>query len=157
MNTVSTAAVLLAIIFDSMGCGTDPMNNVNETAAIRNLLRQEQKAHLEKNDSLFIDEFAPGMVSVNRGMVTVSSTDEHRTRIRNYFQSVDFVQWDDRVAPKIYLSDDGSLAYAIVEKTVVLREKTSPVNLDTTHFAWVSILRKYDGKWKVECNVSTNR
>ena len=61
--------------------------------------------------------------------------------------------------PVIRLSDDGSLAYAIIQKQVILSRSDSlgkPI-IDTTDYAWISVYRKQKGEWKVECNVSTNK
>ena len=77
----------------------------------------------------------------------------------NYFDSVQFLKWDDVAAPKISFSEDGTMAYAIVQKQVVLLIKDSleKQSRDTTDFAWVSIYRKTKNGWKVECNASTNK
>lgn len=130
-----------------------------ERAAILDLLAQERNAHFEKNVNLFMSEFADDMISVNRGVVTTASRDSTYKRIDKYFKSVDFVKWDDIVAPNINFSKDGTLAYAIVQKQVILslRDSLHQVVLDTTNFAWVSIYRKTGDEWKIECNVSTNK
>lgn len=80
-------------------------------------------------------------------------------RISKYFGSVQFIKWDDTAEPIIRFSDDGSLAYAIVQKDVIVTYPDSTGNAvnDTTHYAWSSIYRKQNGQWKVECNISTNK
>jgi hypothetical protein len=119
----------------------------------------ERKAHFEKNVSLFTSEFADSMVSVNRGVVTISNNNQRRRRIEGYFNSVDFIKWDDIVPPKISFSDDGTMAYAIVQKQVIisLKDNSHHAAFDTTDFAWVAIYRKTGSGWKIECNVSTNK
>jgi hypothetical protein len=123
------------------------------------LLQQEQKAHFDRNVDLFISEFADSMISVNKGKVTIGTPGDNRTRIERYFGSVKFIKWDDMAQPIIRFSDDGSLAYAVIQKEVIV---TYPDTLgktfyDTTYFAWTSIYRKQRGEWKVECNISTNK
>jgi len=130
-----------------------------ERSAILDLLAKERNAHFEKNVTLFMSEFSDGMISVNRGVVMAASRDTTYKRIDKYFRSVDFVKWDDLVPPQINFSKDGSLAYAIVQKQVILSLKDSlpKVVLDTKNFAWVSIYRKKGNEWKIECNISTNK
>lgn len=154
------ASAYFAIAVFLCGCHTsEGFNKQKETQAITALLRQERKAHFEKNVDLFLSEFADSMLSVNKGKVSVATTEENRERIGQYFGRVEFVKWDDVAEPVIRFSDDGSLCYAIVQKQVIL---SLPDSLgrkisDTTDFAWASIYRKQKGEWKVECNVSTNK
>ena len=126
---------------------------------IISLLQQERKAHFDRNVELFISEFSDSMISVNKGKVTVAAPEQNKKRIASYFGSVKFIKWDDVAEPMIRFSDDGSLAYAVIQKHVIL---TYPDTLgkpfyDTTNYAWVSIYRKHKGEWKVECNASTNK
>lgn len=130
-----------------------------ERKAILEMLQTERKAHFDRNADLFIAEFADSMISVNKGVVSVPTKDEHKKRIGNYFGSVQFIKWDDTAAPIIRFSNDGSLAYAIIQKNVILSypDSTGKEFYDTAHYAWSSIYRKYEGEWKVECNISTNK
>ena len=132
---------------------------VNEENAIRKLLQQERKAHFEKNVDLFVSEFADSMISVNKGKVTKLSVEQNKKRIQPYFSRVEFIKWDDVAEPLIQFSDDGTLAYAIIQKQVILSYPDSSGNkfIDTTNYAWASIYRKQRGEWKVECNISTNK
>jgi hypothetical protein len=123
------------------------------------LLQQERKAHFTNNVDLFISEFADSMISINKGKVTIAGPVENRKRIEPYFNSVKFIRWDDVAEPIIRISEDGSLAYAVVQKQVIL---TYPDTLgkpfyDTTNYAWTSIYRKQKGEWKVEANISTTQ
>ncbi len=149
---------MLFIIFQ--GCtGNNSFDRQKEMEAIKSLLQQERKAHFDRNTELFLSEFADSMLSVNKGKVSVATPEENKKRIGSYFGSVEFIKWDDVAEPVIRLSDDGSLAYAVIQKQVILSRADSlqkPV-IDTTDYAWVSIYRKHKGEWKVECNASTNR
>lgn len=89
----------------------------------------------------------------------MASPDENRKQINAYFGSVQFIKWDDVTAPIIRFSDDGSLAYAVVQKQVILSRQDSlgKLVINTTDYAWPSIYRKEKEDWKIECNVSTNK
>ena len=130
-----------------------------EKETILSMLQTERKAHFDGNVDLFMSEFAEGMISVNKGEVSIATRELNKERIGKYFGSVRFLKWDDTAEPIVRFSDDGSLAYAIVQKDVIVTYPDStgkPYN-DTTHYAWSSIYRKQHGEWKVECNISTNK
>jgi len=149
-------AILLTGILVSCNSKTDL---VTEEKEIRNLLQQERKAHFDRNVDLFISEFADSMIFVNKGNVNVPSKETNKERIGKYFGSVQFIKWDDVAEPLIRFSDDGSLAYAIVQKAVIVTypDNTGKAFYDTTHYAWASVYRKQKEGWKVEVNVSTNK
>ncbi|HEY6505667.1 MAG TPA: hypothetical protein VIZ28_16945 [Chitinophagaceae bacterium] len=133
----------------------------NETARqeIIQLLQQERKAHFDRNVDLFVSEFSDSMISVNKGKVTMNTPAENKKRIEPYFSRVKFIKWDDLAEPLIRISDDCSLAYAVIQKEVILTypDTSGKPLYDTSYFAWTSIYRKQNGEWKVECNVSTNK
>ena len=141
-----------------IACNSKP-DLEKEKKAILAMLQTERKAHFDRNVDLFMSEFADGMIQVNRGEVTTATKELNKERISKYFGSVQFIKWDDTAEPIIHFSDDGSLAYAIVQKDVIVTypDSTGKGFNDTTHYAWSSIYRKQNGEWKVECNVSTNK
>jgi hypothetical protein len=140
------------------GCNSKP-DLEKERQTILSMLQAERKAHFDRNVDLFMSEFAEGMISVNKGEVTTPTKELNKERIGKYFGSVRFIEWDDTAEPIIRFSDDGSLAYAIVQKDVIVTypDSTGKALNDTTHYAWSSIYRKQNGQWKVECNISTNK
>jgi len=142
-----------------ISCSNSSRDFSKERAEITALLEQERKAHFDRNVELFMSEFSDSMINVNRGIVTAATEEQHKERIGKYFGSVQFIKWDDVAEPIIRFSDDGSLAYAIVQKEVIVTYPDSFGNsfTDTTNYAWVSIYRKEKGEWKVEANISTNR
>lgn len=152
---------MFTIIFCTLliSCSVKKADLVKEENAIRNLLQQERKAHFDRNVDLFVSEFADSMISVNKGNVKILTPEENKKRIEPYFKSVEFSKWDDVAEPMIRFSEDATLAYAVVQKKVVLSYKDSfgqPL-FDSTDYAWVSVYRKQKGEWKVESNISTNK
>lgn len=140
-------------------CTNRPVGLPEEKKAILALLQQERKAHFQRDTELFVREFSDSMLSVNRGVVKYTPPDTMRRSVGKYFSAVHFIKWDDRAEPVIRFSDDGSLAYAIVQKEVIVSypDTTGKLFYDTTQYAWVSVYRKTGGTWKVEANVSTNK
>jgi len=123
------------------------------------LHKEQQDAHLNKNAKQFVEQFADSMVSVNQGNISVTTKDSALKRFNNYFTIVEFNKWEDVNPPVIEFSEDGSMAYIIVDKQVVLtykNDKNKEIE-ETTHFAWVSIFNKQPNEeWKIVGNVSTN-
>ena len=159
MNSKTLLLLLILVVIFHACTDNGNVDRQKETKAIKSLLQQERKAHFDKDTELFMSEFADSMISVNKGKVTIATPDENKKRIGSYFSSVQFIKWDDVAEPVIRLSDDGSLAYAIVQKQVILSRVDSIGKqfIDTTDYAWVSIYRKHKEGWKVECNASTNK
>src|SRR3990170_4430508 len=157
-NKILFVPFVLSVILCACN-NSDSVDKQKETEAIRALLQQERKAHFDRNVELFMSAFADSMISVNKGKVSVATPHENKERIGGYFNSVKFIKWDDAAQPVIQLSDDGSLAYAIVQKQVILSRLDSLGSsfIDTTDYAWVSVYRKQQGEWKIECNASTNK
>lgn len=152
--------LLASLLCATLLCSCDKKRDlVKEEKAIRALLQQERKAHFDRDVELFVSEFADSMINVNKGKVTTSSMEENRKRIANYFGNVRFIKWDDVSEPMIRFADDASIAYAIVQKQVILSypDSLGKTIIDTTDYAWVSIYRKLKGAWKVEANASTNK
>lgn len=148
---------LLALFITS--CSSNKANLAGEEKAITALLEQERKAHFERNADLFAGEFSDSMISVNRGVVKRTPPDTMRKSIQKYFGAVSFIKWDDLAKPIIRFSNDGSMAYAIVQKEVIVSypDTSGGIFYDTSVYAWTSIYRKEAGAWKVEANTSTNK
>ncbi len=148
----------IVIIFCSCHSGNG-FDKEKEMQAITAILQQERKAHFDRNVDLFMSSFADSMISVHKGKVTVTTREQNKERFGKYFGSATFIKWDDAAAPLIRFSDDGSLAYAIVQKQVILSiaDSTGKAITDTTDYAWASVYRKQNGTWKGECNISTNK
>ena len=148
--------IIILVLFVS--CITKP-GLEKEKQTILSMLQTERKAHFDRNVELFVSEFADSMISVNKGIVSIPTKEQHKERIGKYFGAVQFIKWDDTAEPIIRFSGDGSLAYAIIQKDVILTypDSTGKAYYDTTHYAWSSIYRKYHGEWKIECNISTNK
>ncbi len=86
----------------------------HEKSRIIEILQKERTNHFEKDAAGFTALFADSIISVNRGEVRKNSRAEMAARFGSYFSNVEFVKWDDTAAPIIEISNDGTMAYAIV-------------------------------------------
>ena len=63
---------------------------------------------------------------------------------------MEFVKWDDVTKPIIKFSDDGSMAYTVVDKIVLVTYEDEKGNMkeEKTNFAWTTIYKNtvMDGK-----------
>lgn len=138
------------LIFSALGFET-------KVITISQLHNAQRSHHFNKDSLAFANQLSDNFISVNRGEITKPKKGETISRYHNYFSSVEFHKWDDETEPIIRFSDDGSLAYTIVDKIVVLTYEDGdgqPVE-DTTHFAWTAIYKKYGATWKIDCVTST--
>lgn len=150
--------LLYFFAFLSVSCNQN-VDLIKEERIIKDLLAQERTAHFNKDVDLFVSEFADSMISINKGKVKMLSPEQNKIRIEPYFKSIEFIKWDDVENPMISFSADGTMAYAVVQKQVILSypDSTGKLYIDTTDYAWVSIYRKHGSDWKIEANISTNK
>ena len=130
-----------------------------ERDKILELHKAQRGFHFNKDSIAFANQLSKNFISVNRGVIHSPSKTETLSRYHGYFSAVEFVKWDDVSNPVIRFSDDGSLAYTIVDKVVVIRYKDEEGNPmeGKTHFAWTTIYKKYGDHWKIDVVTSTNK
>lgn len=128
---------------------------MNEIAA---LLKQARVAHFTRNAKLLVSTFAEDFSSVSSGKISKPSREASLTRFQNYLNNSTFIEWDDITPPIIKVSDDASMAYALVHKKVRLTAKNEigKEEEETEIFAWIETYRKIKGEWKLTAVVSTN-
>ena len=155
-TSISLVSVFLLII----SCNTSHQIDLEkEKEAILKLHHLQRDYHFNKDSIAFANQLSDNFVSVNRGEITQPKKEATISRYHNYFSSVEFVQWDDVSEPVIRLSEDGTLAYTVVDKIVKVTYKDEEGNTTEgeTHFAWTAIYRKYGDEWKIDCVTSTEK
>ena len=155
MRTPITSLFFLLLL---TACQEAPTTDLDaERDQILRLHEWQRDYHFNKDSIAFVDQLSTDFVSVNRGAITRPARAATLARYHQYFSAVEFVRWDDLAEPIIRFSDDGSLAYTIVDKLVIVRYagEDGQVVTDTTHFAWTAIYRKHGGDWAIECVTST--
>jgi hypothetical protein len=107
----------------------------------------------------FVSQLSDQFISVNRGLITRPGYQQTLSRYHGYFSAVEFQLWDDQSEPIIVFSEDGTMAFTVVDKLVSVTypdEQGNSVSSET-HFAWTAIYKKYGQDWKIECVTSTER
>lgn len=124
--------------------------------AILELHEAQRKAHFKKDIAFFAHHSnTEDFIEVNRGLVRKPKPSEIAVRFENYFNSVDFIKWDDVTNPIISFSDDGTMATVVVDKLVVVRELATN-KIDSVKYAWLSVYKKQNGQWLMHRMGSTN-
>jgi len=152
--------ILSIIITLCVSCNKPKSFSIEEeTANILKLHHAQRNYHFNKDSITFANQLSKNFVSVNRGEISKPTKEATISRYNNYFSSVEFVKWDDVTEPIVKFSDDGSVAYTIVDKIITITYKNEKDSLveEETRFAWTTIYKKYDGEWKIDHVASTNK
>ena len=156
---MKTFILIVPILLLAISCNEKVEFNLEEeTEKILNLHHAQRDYHFGKDSISFANQLSDNFISVNRGKITRPDRQSTISRYHNYFSSVEFIKWDDVSEPVVRFSEDGSLAYTIVEKVVkVSYEDENGMMVDSeTLFAWTAIYKKYLDEWKIDCVTSTN-
>ena len=131
----------------------------NEKDKILKLHYAQRDYHFNKDSIAFANQLSDNFISINKGIIGMPKKEETISRYNTYFSSVEFVKWDDVSEPIIKFSNDGSMAYTVVDKIVVVTHKDENGNSveGKTHFAWTAIYKKHGDEWKIDCVTSTNK
>lgn len=159
--TTKTTTLLIGLIIPVLfsACQQSPKIDLEkEKEALLREHEAQRDYHFNKRVHEFADQLSENFISVNGGSITKPTRQENMERWTAYFNAVEFEKWDDMRPPEIRFSDDASMAYMIVEKDVTLKSENDNGQLERskTHFAWISIFRKVEGRWKIEAVASTN-
>lgn len=157
---LSYCTILITMFSACSSQPNQPTVDLEKERSIIMELHDAQRAyHFNKDSIAFVNQLSDHFTSVNKGEITQPSREEMIKRYHGYLSSVEFIKWDDVSKPIIKFSDDGSMAYTLVDKMVSLTYETLEGETipDSTHFAWSTIYKKYDGEWKIDCVTSTEK
>jgi hypothetical protein len=156
-NMKITAVGLLMSLALCAGCTTNTTTPVRTNLnAIKEILATERRSHLEKDVSLLLSKATDPVLSVSNGKVSQITPAQSKKSFSEYFNSVEFIRWDDIHDPIFNFSDDSTLAVVTVQKIVVLKEKPTE-KVDTSLYAWTAVYRKTGDEWKMIVMTSTDR
>lgn len=156
--TIATMCAVLA------GCQAAP---TPEPAADLEALRQEIlelhragiQAHLDRDVPFFTKNVAEDYVTVGRGEIRSPSLDDIETMFSSYLGSTEFTKYEDIREPIVGISDDGSIAWAIVQVRVEGSQQAEDGSTRPLAFtsAWLTLFRREGDRWIRQGDVSTFR
>ncbi len=117
------------------------------------------RAHLDKDAAFLAEPTADDYLSVSRGEVRPMTAPEVEKMLAPYLAETDFSHYDDLAEPIIGFSDDGSIAWSIVQVRVAGTRTTEgggERDFDT-RWAWLTLYRRDGERWRRIVDVSTNR
>ncbi len=100
-----------------LGCSRHP-DRAAMTAEILQLHQTLIDAHIQQKPDVLFDTIAEDYVAVANGDVQFRQKDEFRAALGEYIQSTHFTEYRDLREPIVGFSDDGSLAWSIVQVKV---------------------------------------
>ncbi|MEO9476896.1 MAG: nuclear transport factor 2 family protein [Cyclobacteriaceae bacterium] len=156
MTQTNLALAFGILIFLSISCSQTSDFEL-EKQRILELHHAQRDYHFEKDSIRFANQLSDDFISVNRGKITYPDSEETISRYNSYFSSVQFIKWDDLAKPIIRFSEDGTMAYTIVDKivTVEYENENGETEVGETHFSWTAIYKKHADEWKIDCVTST--
>lgn len=146
------------VLLASAGCGEDPdlEQRRQEILALHASLIQ---AHLDKDAAFLAEPTADDYLSVARGEVVAMTAADVEARLAPYLAATEFSHYTDVEEPIVGLSDDGSIAWSIVQVRVAgTRTGSGDEQLSfDTRWAWLTLYRRVGDNWQRIADVSTNR
>ncbi len=157
INNIFSFVLLILLV---ISCNkTEKISLSEEKKKILKLHKAQRDYHFNKDSIAFVNQLSDNFISINKGKITTPLKEETQSRYHGYFSSVEFLKWDDVTEPIIKFSDDGTMAYTIVDKIVSVKylNKNDSLVVGKTHFAWTAIYKKYGDEWKIDAVTSTNK
>lgn len=149
---------LLVIVSFVYGCapGVDLDAERAELMRIHELVRA---AHINKNAAAIAVLVSDDFLNIADGEIDQWTPEDVVTRLQPYLDRSDFLAWDDLQEPIIHISDDGTMAYAVILKDVHLTRPGEDGEMveERTIFAWTETYEKRGGEWRLTSVTSTDR
>ena len=139
-NPITSGMLLLAIGLSLLACASPKVDLQKELGALTELQKQEQTAHLEEQPALLVNMLNDTFTQIKNGEVSYFTKDQMTERFISYFESVEFLKWEDTTPPVYTISDDGTMAHILIRKQVVADiEQDTTGTRETTNFAWTEL------------------
>ena len=132
-----------------------------ERAAILEFHAAAIQAHLDRNADWFAENRADDgdYVQASRGEIAWPTREEVRKRFADYLGRTEFSEYRDLVEPIVRVSQDGTLAWAIVQvkvSGVQTNDEGEEEPFDWVS-AWIELFEKRNGRWVMVGNLSNMR
>lgn len=157
MRHLAARSVVLALVA-SLGCSQGPRLEQRHQE-ILDLHRSLIQAHWDKDAAALASPTADGYLAVAVGEVRAMSAADVETMLGPYLEETEFSHYEDVADPIVGFSDDGSLAWTIVQVRVA-GSRTGDEGVRRsfdTRWAWLTLYRRVGNGWQRIVDVSTNR
>lgn len=123
---------------------------------IYRLHRRQLAAHCLADAALLAAGTAPEAMMVNRGSIDMTTPEEVEARFKAVFERVRYDRYVDLRDPAIEVSTSGEIGWSIVNLSVAGHSPLTDERFED-QWAWVSLVRKVDGRWLMAGNASNRR
>lgn len=134
-----------------------PTEFQNDEQQLIKLHRMIMDGHLSESKDFFNPIVADSFTVVSSGEVFVNEGNAANEQMNKILSNRNYLVYDDLIRPMVKISDDGSLAWVIVQvyaKGIRYNEKLETIGSMEFTSAWIELYEKMDGKWKKMGNVS---
>jgi hypothetical protein len=124
-----------------------------DVVQVYRLHRKLLAAHCLGDADMIANLSAPEIISASRGKLEKTTNEAMRERFTALFQSLDYTEYHDLVAPAIELSEDATLGWigANVEAQGTVTETGTSFS---SQWAWIMMVRKINNVWLHAGNAS---
>jgi hypothetical protein len=114
-------------------------------------------AHLNKDVGFFVQDLSEDYVSVSGGEIRKPSIKEIRSTVSDYLDHTTFAEYRDLCEPIIGFSQDGLLAWSIVQVKVAGKRKMGDGSERDLDFicAWITLFERQGDRWVRRAEVSS--
>lgn len=157
MRARNTLAAVLGLVIAAGCCHRPDLEQRRQE--LLDLHRSLIEAHLAGDAAALAEPTADDYLSVARGEVVPMTAAEVEQRLAPYLAGTEFSHYRDVAEPIVGISDDGSLAWSIVQVRVAgtrSGEDGESYEFDT-RWAWLTLYRRHGDGWQRIADVSTNR
>ena len=145
---IKLKATLLIPLLLLISCVDQGFDSEKYRQEVLSLHRQMINAHLEKDVAHFVEDIAPDYFQVQGGDIKRPSKQEIVDRFSNYLNNTTFTRYEDMREPIIGFSDDGSLAWIVVQVKIAGSRLTDGQDVDLNFTAaWITLYRREEEKW----------
>lgn len=142
----------------TVGC-RQPTDLDQSKRQIIDLHRSLIQAHLDKDAAALAEPTAADYLSVANGDVRTMSAADVEAMLAPYLAATEFSHYEDVAEPIVGISEDGSIAWSIVQVRVAGERNSddNTVRAFDTKWAWLTLYRRTSEGWERFVDVSTNR
>jgi hypothetical protein len=137
-----------------------PERSFGQSAAQKNgerellaLHQADRRAHFEHDIQELLAGVGGELLDVRDGRINHLSRDAVRKQFAEYFQTAQFIAWDDLEPPIVRVSGDGNMGWMII--TYTEKDKSGKSVVQDAVMAWMSAYEKHNGKWTMTAVTST--
>lgn len=116
-------------------------------------------AHLNKDVDFFVQDLSEDYMSISHGEILRPTKEEIRATFGSYLNNTEFTEYRDLCEPIVGFSQDGSVAWSIVQVKVAGKrtmDDGSKRDMDST-WAWLTLYERQGDKWIRLLEVSNSK